>query len=127
MKLEKFKEKNKKQAGIILFTISCILLVTIVFIYNSFASLNVIKNFNAINGNINEPGDLYFSYFIDDKITEDIPTKESGYTLASKSTCTNGVTVSWDEENWTAIINYSNYKKNLSSKVKCTLFFEVKT
>ncbi len=60
MKLEKFAEKNKKKKSIILFTISCILLIVGVFFYQSFALFEKKDNFNFIEGNIDNPGDLYF-------------------------------------------------------------------
>ena len=50
MKLEKFKEKNKKKKFIITFTISCILLLAGVFLYTSFAVFTEEKDFNVING-----------------------------------------------------------------------------
>jgi len=124
MKLERFKEKNSKKNGIILFTITCIFLIAIVFFYNSFALFETKENFNLIEGNLESPGDLYFAYYVDDEITLDVPTKDSGYTLSSKSNCTNGVTVSWDPTNWQASLNFSEYNNEKHSRVKCNLYFE---
>ncbi len=53
------------------------------------------------------------SYYVDDQITRDMPSKNSGYTLSSKSNCTNGVTVEWDDEIWMAKILFSNYQKKI--------------
>ena len=126
MKLESFKEKNRKKQSIIIFTVSCVLLIVGVFFYQSFALFETKENFNFIEGNVNGPGDLYFVYYVDDQITLDVPTKESGYTLSSKSSCTNGVTIRWNNTTWTSILNYSNYKKENLSQVKCSLYFEKK-
>ncbi len=49
MKLEKFKPKNPKKTGIIIFTVTCILLIAGVFFYTSFASFEVKQDFNIIN------------------------------------------------------------------------------
>jgi len=124
MELKRFKEKNRKKESMILFTILCILLIGGVFFYSSFALFEVKEEFNVIKGNVENPGDLYFAYYVDDVVTLDMPNKDSGYTLSSKSSCTNGVTLSFDDENWTLLVNYSNYKQETSSRTKCTLYFE---
>jgi len=124
MKLEKFKEKNQKRTKIIVFTILCILLVVGVFFYSSFALFEVKENFNILKGDIESPGDLSFVYYVDDVVTKNPPTMSSGYTLSSKSSCNNGVTVTWDNENWSALVNYTNYQKTNTSVVKCSLYFE---
>ncbi len=124
MKLKRFKEKNRKKESMILFTILCILLIGGVFFYSSFALFEVKEEFNVIKGNVENPGDLYFAYYVDDVVTTKMPNKDSGYTLSSKSSCTNGVTISFDDENWTALVNYTNYKQETSSRTKCTLYFE---
>jgi len=76
------------------FTICCVLLIVGVIFYQSFALFETFDNFNVINGNVRDPGDLYFAYYIDDQITLDMPSKDSGYSLSSKSNCNNGVTIS---------------------------------
>ncbi len=123
MKLEKFKEKNQKRTKIIVFTILCILLIGGVFFYQSFALFEVKENFNILKGNIESPGDLSFVYYVDDVVTKNPPTMSSGYTLSSKSSCNNGVTVTWDNKNWSALVNYTNYQKTNASVVKCSLYF----
>ena len=80
MKLQKFKEKNRKKVNITLFTIGCILLIGGVFFYSSFALYEVKEEFNVIKGNVESPGEIYFAYYIDDVITTNMPTKTSGYT-----------------------------------------------
>ena len=65
MKLEKFKVKNNKKKFIIIFTVCCILLLAGVILYNSFAVFTEEKEFNVINGQYQDPGDLYFAYYVD--------------------------------------------------------------
>ncbi len=64
MKLKSFKKKDKKKIGIILFTITCILLITGVVLFRTFAIFEVNSNFNVINGTIEDPGDIYFAFYV---------------------------------------------------------------
>ena len=97
MKLEKFKEKNPKKTGIIIFTVACILLVAGVFFYTSFASFEVKEDFNIINGTVGDLGDLYFVFYVDGVISKNMPQKGEGYTLdTEKSTCNNGASVEFN-------------------------------
>jgi len=127
MQFEKFKEYNFKKKGIIIFTVFCIFLIAGVFLYSSFALFETTENFHLIEGDLKSPGDLYFAYYIDDQITTDIPQKNSGYTMSFKSSCTNGVTILWDNESWQAKLNYSDYKNETHTRVKCNLYFEKRT
>ncbi len=128
MKLERFKEKDKKKTFIIIFTVCCIFLLAGLFLYTSFAVFTEEKQFNVINGTYQDPGDLYFAVYVDGKITNIIPSKDSGYTLdTEKSSCTNGATVSWDNESWSALINFSNYSAGEMSRTKCTMYFKEQT
>ena len=125
LKLEKFKEKDKKRKFIIIFTVCCILLLAGVFLYTSFAVLTEEKQFNVINGQYQDPGDLYFAVYVDGEITNTIPSKDSGYTLDMKqSSCTNGATITWDNESWSALVNLSNYSAGNMSRTKCTMYFK---
>ena len=72
MKLERFKEKDSKKMFIIIFTVCCILLLAGVFLYNSFAVFTEEKEFNVINGTYQDPGDIYFAYYVDGQITRDL-------------------------------------------------------
>ena len=127
MKLEKFKEKNSKKKFIIIFTINCILLLAGVFLYTSFAVFTEDKNFNVINGTAQDPGDIYFAYYVDGEITRDMPSQNSGYLFdEEQSNCTNGVIPSWDNASWSFVANYSNYTnytKTDYSRTKCNLYF----
>ena len=63
LRLSKFKEKNPKKTGIIIFTIACILLIAGVFFYTSFASFESKETYNLMEGNVKSPGDIYFAYY----------------------------------------------------------------
>ncbi len=53
-----------------------------------------------------------------------IPEKDSGYTLdLTKSSCNNGVTISFDYNTWSVKTNYSNYTNPDNTRVKCSLYF----
>ena len=53
-----------------------------------------------------------------------IPEKDSGYTLdLTKSSCNNGVTISFDYNTWSVKTNYSNYTNPDNIRVKCSLYF----
>ena len=120
MKLEKYKQRNPKKIGIAIFTITCVLLIAFVFIYSSFASFETNETRNFINGNVVDPGDLYFAFYVDGVISSTMPAKGEGYVLdKEKTTCTNGATVEWLDDEWAPKIN------NLTqTRTKCTLYFE---
>ncbi|HIR74879.1 TPA: hypothetical protein IAB95_05225, partial [Candidatus Ventrenecus avicola] len=124
MKLEKFKEKDTKKRFIVIFTVCCILLLAGVFLYTSFAVFTEDKNFNVINGTYQDPGDIYFAYYVDGQITRNLPTQDSGYMLDEESSnCTNGVIPSWDYSKWRFIGDYSGYTTTDYSRTKCNLYF----
>ena len=79
MKLKTFKVKNNKKKFIIIFTVCCILLLGGVFLYTSFAAFTEEKQFNVINGTYQDPGDIYFAYYVDGVITRDLPKQNTGY------------------------------------------------
>ena len=94
MKLEKFKQKDPKKIGIIVFTVTCVLLVAGVFFYTSFASFQTKAEFNIIKGTVGSNGDLYFAFYVDDVISKTMPQKGEGYVLdKEKTTCTKGASV----------------------------------
>ena len=125
MKLKKFKERNNKQIGIILFTITCILLVSGVMLYRTFAIFEVITNQNVIKGTVQDPGDIYFAYYVDEKIQKDMPQKDSGYILdEEKSYCgelgskDESIIPTLNEEDWSITV-----KGMKQSRTKCNLYF----
>ena len=127
LSLKKYKEPHKKRKMIYFLSTLMILSLGIFIFYKSFAFYEEKKDFNVINGVVEDPGDLYFAYYVNNTITRDFPTKDSGLTLdTTKSSCTSGVTISWDDEKWEANLNYSNYQKNSTTRTKCTLYFKAK-
>ena len=123
LKLQKFKERNTKKIGIILFTITCLLLITGVFFYTSFASFESKETYNIMEGTVNDPGDIYFAYYIDGIFSENLPKQNTEYTLdTTASTCTNGVVPNWDYSTWEFRGNFSNYQET-NKRTKCNLYF----
>ncbi len=119
MKLQKFKEKNKKQKSIILFTIACVLLITGVFLYKTFASFQVIENEDLINGDVSDPGDIYFAFYVDNHITKTIPEKNTGYVYDyEKSSCNKGAVPYFDSIDWSITVRGMS-----ESHTKCTIYF----
>jgi len=119
MKLKRFKNNDNKKIGIIAFTIACIFLIIGVFLYQTFALFEVIENKNLIEGNVEDLGDISFTYYLDGNIVKDSPSKDSNYMFDDKnSNCTNNATVRWNYEDWGPIVgNLSN------TKTKCHLKF----
>ena len=125
MKLEKFKEKDHKKRFIVIFTVCCILLLAGVLLYNSFAVFTEEKQFNVVNGTYQDPGDIYFAYYVDGVITGELPKQNTGYIFdEEKSNCTNGVVPTFDNASWTFEANYSNYNATDYTRTKCNLYFK---
>ena len=123
MKLEKYKLKDPKKIGITIFTIVCVLLIAFVFIYSSFASFQTNETRTFINGNVVDPGDLYFSFYADGVISSTMPGKGEGYVLdKEKTTCTNGASIDFNTGDWS--IKVLNMTK---ARTKCTLYFKEQT
>ena len=62
--------------------------------------------------------------YLEDEQINYIPDRESGYTLdLAKSSCNNGVTISFDYNTWSVKTNYSNYTNPDNTRVKCSLYF----
>ena len=75
------------------------------YLYSSFAIYEQNQNFNVINGTVEDPGDLYFAFYVDDVISKTMPSKESIYVLdTEKSSCTNGAIPSLDEDTWSIVV-----------------------
>ena len=124
MKLEGFKENTKKKIIVISFAVLCLILIAGVYLYTSYAFYEETKNFNVINGSVEDPGDLYFAYYVDGKISRTMPSRNTGYTLdTTNSSCDNGVTVDWDYSKWKANIYYENYSATDKTRTKCILYF----
>ena len=94
MKLEKFKQRDPKKIGIIVFTVTCVLLIAGVFFYTSFASFQTKQDFNIIHGTVGSNGDLYFAFYVDDVILKTMPQKGEGYKINKEKTiCTKGASI----------------------------------
>ncbi len=125
MKLEKFKEENNKKTFIVIFTVCCILLLAGVLVYNSFAVFTEEKEFNVINGTYQDPGDIYFAYYVDGQITRDLPKQNTGYIFdEEQSNCTNGVVPTFDNSTWKFTADYSGYNATDYTRTKCNLYFK---
>ena len=124
MKLEKFKEKNHKRTVTIVFTIVCILLVSGVILYRTYAIFEVRTNQNVIKGNIQDPGNIYFAFYVDEKIQKDMPQINSGYILdVDASYC--GISGQEDENIHVSLTeDYTVHVSGMtSSRTKCNLYF----
>ena len=124
MELRKFKLKNKKQTFIIIFSIFIGLILGYFLFGNSYAFYEEKKDFDVINGTVDDPGDIYFAYYIDGTISRNMPAQNTGYTLdETKSNCNNGVIPTWDNAGWKFIGDYHNYSATDNTRTKCTLYF----
>ncbi len=126
MKLEKFKEKDNKKIGVIVFTLICLFLISVAILYRTFAIFEVKTNQNVINGEVQDMGDLRFMVYVGDELQKDIPNKESDYSLdTSKSYCEDITDsskrshISWNQEKWSIEI-----KDIGTTKTKCYLYFD---
>ncbi len=125
VRLVKFRSNNKLEIVIACFLFVIIIFISLMFYFKSYAVFREEKHFNVINGEVQDPGDIYFAYYVDDEITREIPKKGSGYTLdITKSNCTNGVTISFDENNYAVITSYENYNATEYARTRCDLYFK---
>ena len=126
MKLKRFKEKDNKRIGILIFTIVCISLVSGAILYRTFAIFEVKTSQNVIKGTVQDPGNIYFAFYVNDG-TEDIIQKEmpnKNYVLdEEKSYC--GVNGERDNSiKVTLTDEYGIYVTGVTtSRTKCNLYF----
>ena len=124
VKLEKFKIKNKRTTSILFLVIYTIILSGGIYFATSYDLYEEKKDFNVINGTVEDAGDIYFVYYIDGNISRVMPSQNTGYTLdTEKSSCNNGVIPSWNYSTWNFIGNYQNYSATTNTRTKCTLYF----
>ena len=124
VKMKKLKRKNIKLIFIIIFIFIIGIIIGYTIFFNSYAFYEEKKDFNIINGTVEDPGDIYFSYYIDGEISREMPMQNTGYTLdTEKSNCNNGVIPSWDNAGWKFIGDYHNYSATDNTRTKCTLYF----
>ena len=130
MKLKKFKERDNKKLGVILFTLICLFLISGAVLYRTFAIFEVKTNQNVIKGTVQDPGNIYFAFYQKNEetgnfdIQKEMPSKENGYVLDEvQSYC--GVNGSQDDsitvsltEDWQIIVSGVT-----TSRTKCNLYF----
>ena len=124
MSLKKFKQINYKK--ILIFFLFFLLGVVAGYLVlsPSYALYEEKKDFDVINGTVEDPGDIYFAYYIDGVISRNMPLQNTGYTLdETKSNCNNGVVPTWDNAGWKFIGDYHNYSATDNTRTKCTLYF----
>ena len=124
MPLKKFKQINYKK--ILIFFLFFLLGVVAGYLVlsPSYALYEEKKDFDVINGTVEDPGDIYFAYYIDGVISRNMPVQNTGYTLdEAKSNCNNGVVPTWDNAGWKFIGDYHNYSATDNTRTKCTLYF----
>ncbi len=132
MKLKKFKERDNKKIGVVVFTLICLFLVSGAMLYRTFAIFEVKTNQNIINGQVQDKGDLEFAFYQDDgdqlgdHIVKTAPEKNSGYSLdTSSSYCVDLLNnqkvsnVNWNDEGWSIEL-----KDITTTKTKCYLHFK---
>ena len=113
MKLHKFKQNLN-----IIFS----LFIGLIIGYFLFGNIYIL--YEKKKDAVEEP---YYAYYVNNTSTREMPNKSSGLTLdTAKSSCTSGVTISWNDNNWQAILDYNNYQKNSTTRTKCTLYFKAK-
>ena len=125
MELKKYKDNNYKRKSYVILVIGFLLLsISSYLFYKSYALYEEKKDFDVINGTVEDPGDIYFAYYIDGVISRNMPVQNTGYTLdEAKSNCNNGVVPTWDNVSWEAKMNYKNYSATTNTRTKCTLYF----
>ena len=120
MQLKRYKPKDYRKIGIGVLVGICIGLLAGIFLYNSFASFETNTTRPFMNGNVEDLGDVYFAYYIDGKVTLNVPEKNSNYVFdATNSSCTNGASVRWNYEEWAAVVSNMN-----KTRTKCNLAFK---
>ncbi len=121
MRLKKYQDKQLvlKRKTYLFLVLICVIGIGLL-VYQSFGSYQDKVTFKLINGKLkmsNGVGDIEFTFYNGDQKLEDLPLKSSRL-LYVGSSCTNGASVKWDNENWLPFVY------NLtSSKTSCSLYF----
>ena len=125
MELKKYKNRNKRKPYVILMIGFLLISISTYLFYKSYALYEEAKNFDVINGTVEDPGDIYFAYYIDGEISREMPKQNTGYVFdEEKSNCNNDTIISWDHSKWIATIDYSSYSTTTNTRTKCTLYFD---
>ena len=69
MELKKYKNNNKRNSCVILVIGFLLISMSSYLFYKSYALYEETKNFDVIDGTVDDPGDIYFAYYIDEKIS----------------------------------------------------------
>ena len=73
-----------------------------------------------MHGTVQDLGDVYFAYYVDDELTSEMPLQNSGYVFdEEKSSCTNNAHVTWNYNEW-----FPEVRNLTKTRTKCTLYFE---
>ena len=118
-KLRKFKEKKLTNKNIMISFVTIIVLLITLVMSKSYAIYKMQKEFDVIKSQIGSftNGDVKVAVLVDGKETNEFPSYETNYKIESVE-CTNGVTGSFDVENWQVTI--ADMK---ATSTKCTVSF----
>ena len=123
MKLEVFREKNKKQKGMIIGICGVVLLLAVVLVYRSFALYEEQKEFDVIKGqvpNYMSDYDVNIALTIDGVASTTFPAKGSNKAVSSIE-CDKGANGIWDYERWAPVILNAT-----QTRTKCKINFVTK-
>ena len=120
MQLKRYKSKDYRKIGIGVLVGICIGLLTGIFLYHSFASFETNTTIPFMNGNIEDLGDVYFAYYIDNTLVSEMPKQNTGYIFdEEKSNCTNNARATWNYSEW-----FPEVRDLTKPRTKCTLYFK---
>ena len=120
MQLKKYKSKDYRKIGMFILIGMCIGLLTGIFLYHSFATFQTNTTIPFMNGNVEDLGDVYFAYYIDNTLASEMPKQNTGYIFdEEKSNCTNNARVTWNYSEW-----FPEVRDLTKPRTKCTLYFK---
>ena len=121
-KLKRFKKNQLNYKSISISLALVIGLMTVFGVYKSYAIYKLEKKYDLIQSKIGTytMGDVRVAVLVDGKEASEFPSYETNYKVESVE-CTNGVTASFDVENWQ--INIADMS---STSTKCTVSFNSK-
>lgn len=119
VKLKKFKERKLTNKNIMISFVIMMLFMIALVMSKSYAIYKMQKEFDVIKSQIGTftNGDVKVAVLVDGKETNEFPSYETNYKIESVE-CTNGVTGSFDVENWQVTI--ADMK---ATSTKCTVSF----
>ncbi len=121
MKLERFKETNKKKTGMIIGICFVVLLCTVIVVFRSFALYEEKKEFDVIKGRVPDQNyDVLFAFTLEDEDGNktNIENVPEGTNYEVTVSCDKGATGEWNYEEWGPLI------KNLTNaRTKCKINF----